>query len=1148
MTFEEIVDQAIEMVRRRGQVSYRMLKRQFALDDAGFEDLKDEILYSQSQIVDDAGRGFAWTGDTAPEVPVPPASVPTSAPGADQQPLPISYTPQYLTEKIMTSRSALEGERKQVTVLFADIKDSTELIRDLDPEDAQKLLDPAIHIMMEAVHRFEGTVNQVLGDGIMSIFGAPIAHEDHAARACYAALAMQSAMRDYTDEVRRSRGLTLRIRVGLNSGEVVVRTIGNDLHMDYSAVGQTTNLASRMEQLADPGRIILTAPTLRLVEGLVQVNHLGPIPIKGMTEPVEVYELTGASSVRRRLQAAVARGLTKFVGRDIEIEALNQALEQAGTGHGQIVAAMGEAGVGKSRLMYEFVHSHRTQGWLGLESASVSYGKATPYFPVLDLLKRYVHVGEGDDPRTIRAKVTGQILTLDASLQETIPALLSLLDALPEDNPFLQLDPPQRRQRTLDGLKQILLRESQVQPLVLVFEDLHWIDSETQALLDSLVENLSMAQLLLLVNYRPGYQHNWGSKTYYTQLRLDPLPPESAGTLLEVLLGDDSSLEPLKKLLIERTEGNPFFLEESVRTLVETQALVGKLGVYRLSQAVPMIQVPATVQAVLAARIDRLPQEAKGLLQTASVIGNEVPFTLLQAIAEIPDETLHPGLTHLQAAEFLYETSLFPERVYTFKHALTHDVAYNTLLQERRRRLHARIVEVLETLAGDRLTEQVDRLAHHAFRGEVWDKALSYCRQAAEKAREQSAYHETVGYFEHALGALQHLPESRETREQAIDLRFLLSMPLMACGESGRGFSYLREAEALAQALVDQRRLGEVLVQMTRHFRMLGDYDNAIESGQRGRAIAIALGDFPLQVMANAYLGQVHHAVGEYRQAIDFLRQNVASLAGNLRYARFQDRTSPAVISYARLIWCQADLGAFAEGIPLGEEGIRIAEVIDIPYGRIVAYSAAGYLWLRKGDLSKAIPILERGLHLCQEAHIYDLLPRSASALGAAYALSERLAAALPLLEHGMEQAASTGNMGSHALWLASLGEAYLFAGRQADALALTERALALARAHKERGSEAYTLQILGAIHAHCDPPDTNQAENYYQQALALANELGMRPLQAHCHRGLGTLYRQAGQSEQARAELSTAISMYRDMEMTFWLPQAEVALEKLTS
>src|SRR3989449_4061574 len=438
--------------------------------------------------------------------------------------------------------------------------------------------------MMDAVHRVEGTVNQVLGDGIMALFGAPLAHEDHAARACYAALAMQTAMRQYAEEVRRSHGLEMQARVGLNSGEVVVRAIGNDLHIDYSAVGPTTHLAARMEQLATPGSIRLTAGTLRLVEGLVQVTALGPVPVKGLVEPVEVFELTGASSLRRRLQAAAARGLTPFVGRQQELEALHQVLARARTGHGQVVALVGEAGVGKSRLVYECVQSHRIQGWRVLESASVSYGKVTPYFPVMDLLKRYCHVDDGDDVRTIRAKVTGQVLTLDATLQDTLPALLALLDAGPEDSPLRHLEPAQRRQHTLEALKRVLLRESQVQPLLLVCEDLHWIDTETQALLDRIVESLPTAHLLLLVNYRPEYQHGWGNKTYYAQLRLDPLPPASAEAFLAALLGDDPNLVPLTQLLIERTEGNPFFLEESVRTLIETGVLAGTLGAYRLVQ------------------------------------------------------------------------------------------------------------------------------------------------------------------------------------------------------------------------------------------------------------------------------------------------------------------------------------------------------------------------------------------------------------------------------------------------------------------------------------------------------------------------------------------------------------------------------------
>jgi class 3 adenylate cyclase len=547
-----------------------------------------------------------------------------SHPSSAAQP-PVSYTPGHLAEKILTSKTALEGERKQVTVLFADIKGSTELIAGLDPEEARTLLDPALRLMMHAVHRYEGTVNQVLGDGIMALFGPPLAHEDHAVRACYAALAMQEAMRRYTEEVRHTHGVEMQLRVGLNSGAVVVRAIGDDLHMDYSAVGQTTHLAARMEQLAPPGSIRLTAETLRLSEGFIQVTALGLVPVKGLPEPVAVWALVGVTALRRRIQAAVARGLSPFVGRQPEQEALQQALTQAGAGHGQVVALIGEPGVGKSRLVYEFLHSYHTQGWLVLESSSVSYGKAIAYLPVCDLLKAYCHIEDRDDLRTVRAKITGQLLTLDDALQDTVPAVLALFEALPADSLFLSLDPLQRRRRTLEALKRVLLRESQVQPLLLVFEDLHWIDTETQALLDLLVDSLLTARVLLLVNYRPEYQHGWGSKSYYTQLRLDPLPPASAEAVLDALLGPDPSLAPLTQLLIARTEGNPFFLEESVRTLVETSVLVGDRGTYHLAQPLDTWQVPATVQALLAARIDRLPLEDKRLLQTAAVIGTDVP-------------------------------------------------------------------------------------------------------------------------------------------------------------------------------------------------------------------------------------------------------------------------------------------------------------------------------------------------------------------------------------------------------------------------------------------------------------------------------------------------------------------------------------------
>jgi len=521
---------------------------------------------------------------------------------------PESYTPKHLAEKILTSKAALEGERKQVTVLFADLKGSMELLADRDPEEARKILDAVLERMMEAVHRYEGTVNQVMGDGIMALFGAPVAHEDHAVRACYAALRMQEWVKEYAREARHAHGASVQIRVGLNSGDVIVRAVGSDLRMDYTAVGQTTHLAARMEQLADPGTIVVASATLDLVEGRVEVTSLWPVVVKGLSEALEVFEVTGIGAAHTRLHAAARRGLTRFVGRDHELEQLWRVQEQAGKGRGQVVALVGEAGVGKSRLVYEFTHSYRTQGWLVLEAASVSYGKATSYLPVIALLKSYFKIQDRDDQREMREKVTGKLLALDRALEPTLAALLSLVDVPVQDPSWETMAPPQRRQQTLDGVKRLLLREAREQPVAVIFEDLHWIDSETQALLDGLVESLGSAQLLLLVNYRPEYQHAWASKTYYSQLRLDALPPERAADLLNALLGEDGSLDPLKQLLIKR--GNPFFVEETVRTLVETGALTGERGQYRLIQPIGTIQIPPTVQVMLAARIDRLPERA----------------------------------------------------------------------------------------------------------------------------------------------------------------------------------------------------------------------------------------------------------------------------------------------------------------------------------------------------------------------------------------------------------------------------------------------------------------------------------------------------------------------------------------------------------
>jgi tetratricopeptide (TPR) repeat protein len=837
---------------------------------------------------------------------------------------------------------------------------------------------------------------------------------------------------------------------------------------------------------------------------------------------------------------AAARGLTRFVGREREVEQ-RSALGHAATGHGQVVAIVGEPGVGKSRLVWEVTHSHRTHGWLIVQSGSVSYGKATPYLPVIDLLKGYFQVEDRDDQRKIREKVVGKLLTLDESLKPTLPAFLGLLDVPVDDPQWQALDPPQRRQRTLDAIKRLLLRESQGQPLLVVFEDLHWIDGETQALLDSLVESVPTAQMLLLVNYRPEYIHRWGSKTYYTQLRLDALPPASAELLLQAILGDDPTLQPLKALLVARTEGNPFFLEESVQTLVETKALMGTRGAYRAMKPIERTEVPATVHAVLAARIDRLPPVEKRLLQAASVIGKDVPYPILAAIADEPEDALRRGIAHLQAIEFLYETNLFPDPECTFKHALTHEVAYGSLLQERRQMLHSRIAEAIETIHKDRLTEHVERLAHHAHRGEVWDNALVYLRQAGSKAVERGALQEAVTYFEQAVATLDRLPHSPTTLDEGIDLRLSVRNALYALGEHEPTFTHLQAAERLATERGDPRRLARVLRYVSTHFVFVGDYALAVEAGQRAVRSAESSGDPDLRLETRLGLALIHVTRGEYPAATDAFRRVASDLADEGSPPRLFGIVLMSAMAFGFLASALAERGEFGDAGSVAAEALRRAEAHEPRYSAVFGAWSVGYVSVRRGDLAGATRVLRPALDHCRATGLPIVFPAVASMLGLAYALAGRHAEGIPLLEEAVEQRARGW---VHSTPLACLGEGYLLAGRAADAGRVTMRALDLARARGERGVEAWALRLLGeGAFKGGSPPDVEAATDYYRQALALATELDMRPLAAHCHLGLGQCYRRFGDQAKAQEHLTVAAMMYREMDMGFWLAQAEAQL-----
>jgi tetratricopeptide (TPR) repeat protein len=909
--------------------------------------------------------------------------------------------------------------------------------------------------------------------------------------------------------------------------------------MDYTAVGQTTHLAARMEQLADPGTIVVTPATLGLVEGRMEVASLGPAAIKGLAEPLEVFEVTGVGVASTRLHAAARRGLTRFVGRDSELEQLWRVQEQAGRGRGQVVALVGEAGVGKSRLVYEFTHSHRLQGWLVLEAASVSYGKATSYLPVIALLKSYFKIQDRDDQREMREKVTGKLLALDRGLEPTLAALLSLVDVPVQDPSWEAMAPPQRRQQMLDGVKRLLLREAREQPLAVIFEDLHWIDSETQALLDGLVESLDSARLLLLVNYRPEYQHAWAGKTYYSQLRLDALPPESTADLLDALLGQDASLGPLKPLLVKR--GNPFFVEETVRTLVETGALAGERGQYRLVQATGALQIPPTVQAMLAARIDRLSPEAKRLLQIASVIGKDVPFILIREIAEEAEEELRSGLAQLQAAEFLRETALFPDLEYSFKHALTHEVTYGGVLKERRRALHARIVQALERLYQDRLGEQIERLAHHAVRGDMGDKAVDYLRQAGLKAAGRSALHDARVWFEQALDLLRTLPDDRSALEKAVDIRLELRGVLLQLGENHKMVEHLREAECVAERLNDEGRQGRVWAFMSWNYRQAGDLDDALVSGTRAVEICKKCADLDFQLYAASGLVELHYYRGDLSRAVELGREILAALPSDRVLRSLGGAVPASIITRLNLIFSLSRLGRFGDAAVYEAEMTQLAEKTQHAFPAGQAHNAATVLHMLKGDWAKAHSRLERWLAMARAAdvkhHIATAVAYSAWVLAQ---LGER-DEAMDQIGEGKElvdQQVARGEFGNSVHTCQALSRACLLLGHVEDAQRLARHASEAMAARPQM--VPHILWLLADIASHPDCFDPERAEAYYRSSMAAGDSQGQRPFVAHCHLGLGRLSSRLGRRQEAEEHLAIARQMYREMEMTFWLKQVD--------
>jgi tetratricopeptide (TPR) repeat protein len=906
-----------------------------------------------------------------------------------------------------------------------------------------------------------------------------------------------------------------------------------------------------MEQMAMPGSILIAEATLRLAEGYIQVKPIGPVNVKGLNDPLEVYEVMGASSLRRRLDVGALHGLSRFVGRKAELEILGQVLEKARAGHGQVVAVVGEAGVGKSRLFREFTHSHRTNGWLIVESASASYGKTNSYLPIIELLKEYFQIEDRNDARLIREKVTGKLLSLDRALEPWLRAFLWLLDVPVNDPQWERLDPPQRRQLALDGVKRLLFRESQEQPILIVCEDLHWVDAETQALLDSLVDSLPMAPLLLLFNYRPEYQHSWSGKTYYHQLRIDPLPPESADELLEALLGSDTGVQPLRRLLIERTEGNPFFLEESVRTLVETKVLAGERGSYRLVKATDSIEIPATVQAILAARIDRLQPEDKRLLLAASVIGKNVPLMLLQPIAEASEDVLRGRLNSLQAAEFLYEAQLFPELEYTFKHALSQEVAYQSLPQERRRQYHGHIAKALEMLFADRLHEKLNLLAYHYQQSGNAEKALGYLTAAAKRAVSRFAAYEATRYFDNIMLCLDSLPSSAERERQRIDLSLKQMDMVWVLGRYEEGWRILEKILKLAERIGDRERLARIhfLFGWFLYDRM--DLDGAFAHQQQCFALCEQLGT--LDEMRRVYWGLGNScraispdvnvrrmkAIEYHRQGL--LRSETASSANlfDLRNAHF--------------LWLLYlfQLGDWNEAMEclLRADKIakRLPEGSDIVHGALVK-GMIGLSHLLKRKTETHLEMLRESLLEAERAASLIYATISRYLLGQGYYLVNDLPQALSQFKAVLTITEQKDLLFKPAvlLWVA---ETKTRLGRPDAAIPHLDRYEALVEKHGSLEGLAW-FPSYGVFHRakaliaqQQAAPD--QAAHHFAQSLQLLSAHGYKPDLARTYQALGQFKLDQGQSAEAQEAVEKAATAFREMGFTLELNQTLSLLKR---
>lgn len=1087
----------------------------------------------------------------------------SSQPSPSHPQPPSSYTPAHLAARIQAEREALEargtsdGERKSITALFADIKGSTDLIADLDPEEARAILDPTLKLMMDAVHRYEGYVAQSLGDGIFALFGAPIAHEDHPQRALYAALLMQEESRKRAEQLRREKGLNVQLRVGVNTGEVVLRSIRkDDLHTDYVPVGQSTNLASRMESLATPGSILVSEQTYKLTEGYFEFKALGQAQVKGFTEPLNIYEVAGIGPLRTKLQLSVKRGLARFVGRQQEMALLQQALAQATAGHGQIAGVMGEPGVGKSRLFYEFkLLSQR--GCLVIETFSVSHGKAYPYLPLIDLLKNYFQLTNHDDERRRREKITGRVLTLDRSLEDTLPYVFFLLGIAEPTSSLQQMDAQIRRKRILDAIKRLLLRESLNQPLIIIFEDLHWLDAETQAFLQLLSESVATARMLLLVNYRPEYQAAWHGKTYFSQLRLDPLGRDQAAEMLATLLGEEGtpSRSPLHQFILDKTEGNPFFMEEIVQELREQGVLSAsrRVGIAHLSAD---LRLPTTVQGVLTARMDRLAPEEKSLLQTLAVIGREFSSSLLRRVVTQPEDELLRLLSRLQTSEFVYEQPAFPEVEYIFKHALTQEVAYNSLLIERRKAIHERTAQAIEDVYRVRVEDHYSELAYHYSRSGNAQKAIDYLHLAGQQAVRRSAHAEAVNHLSAAIALTKTLPDLTIRAEKELSLQIALGPAMIAtkgysAPEVGRIYTRARE---LAEQFENVEQLVPILWGLWQFYCNKGDHGNAYDQGKQLLALTETLHDSALLVEAHYTLGLTAFCRGDHHGAIEHGEQSLALYDADQHYAH--------VCSYGQnsALHCLGFmcLALWYLGYP-DQASEKVTQLLSVPQEKVLPYSRAATLITAtmtqqcRQDAHATQRYAEHVIALSREYGFPYWLAFASFLRGKALANLGQLDDGVAIMLQGLVAWRDTGSELFRPHLLALLAETCGHLEHPEEGLNAIEEGLGIINRNGERHYEAELYRLKGELTLQQESKEQGagsreqEAEGYFLKAIDIARSQQAKSLELRATVSLARLWQQQGKRAKAHSLLSEVYNWFTEGFDTKDLQEAKALLTELS-